>query len=117
MKNLKKPELLAPAGTLEKLKTALTYGADSVYLGALDFSLRTAASSFSYSEIEKGIEYAHLNKKKVYLALNINAKDSNIKKISSSIKKINILNPDGIIISDAGIFSILKNETNIKLHI
>ena len=66
-----KPELLAPAGDLERLKWAIDYGADAVYLGGKEYSLRSNAKNFSLSEIKKGVEYAHKRGKKVYVTVNI----------------------------------------------
>ena len=62
-----KPELLAPGGSLEKLKIAIMYGADAVYIGGEAFSLRVAAENFSYEDMKEGIEFAHKRGKKVYL--------------------------------------------------
>ena len=64
-------ELLAPAGNLSKLKTAIIFGADAVYIGGEEFSLRTAADNFTYEEMKEGIEFAHARGKKVYVAVNI----------------------------------------------
>ena len=68
---MKKPELLAPAGDLEKLKMAITYGADAVYLGGEKFGLRKASKNFTIDEIKEGIEFAHDRGKKVYVTMNI----------------------------------------------
>ena len=68
---MKKPELLAPGGSLEKLITAVDYGADAVYIGGEAFSLRVAAENFTYDEMLEGIKYAHERGKKVYLTANI----------------------------------------------
>ena len=67
---MNKPELLAPGGSLSKLKTAIEYGADAVYIGGEAFSLRTAAENFTVDEIKEGIEFAHARGKKVYLTAN-----------------------------------------------
>ena len=64
---MKKPELLAPGGSLEKLKTAIMYGADAVYIGGEAFSLRVAAENFTFEEMKEGVEFAHSLGKKVYL--------------------------------------------------
>ena len=64
---MKKPELLAPGGSLEKLKTAIDYGADAVYIGGEMFSLRVAEENFSKEDMQEGIKYAHDRGKKVYL--------------------------------------------------
>ncbi len=71
-----KPELLAPAGSLSKLKTAFYFGADAVYLGGKNFSLRTFADNFTEEELVEGIAYAHARGKKVYVCANIFAKNA-----------------------------------------
>ena len=68
---MKKVELLAPAGNLEKLKVALTYGADAVFIGGKEFSLRSKASNFSLEEIKEGCEFAHRLGKKIHVTCNI----------------------------------------------
>ena len=68
---MKKPELLAPGGSLEKLKIAIKYGADAVYIGGEAYSLRAAAENFSIEDMKRGLEFAHKQDKKVYLTANI----------------------------------------------
>ena len=68
---MKKPELLAPAGNLEKLKTAVLYGADAVYLSGLNYGLRAFADNFTYEELEEAIKFAHAYNVKVYITVNI----------------------------------------------
>jgi putative protease len=68
---MKTPELLAPAGNYEKLKTALHYGADAVYMGLSDFSLRAKADNFTFDELEKAAHLIHLKGKKIYVTINI----------------------------------------------
>ncbi|HPP36653.1 MAG TPA: U32 family peptidase, partial [Clostridiales bacterium] len=68
---MKRPELLAPAGNLEKLKMAVAYGADAVYLGGEEYGLRAAAGNFSDDELDEGIAFAHAHGRKVYLTMNI----------------------------------------------
>ena len=90
---MKKPELLAPAGDLIKLKTAIDYGADAVYIGGKAFSLRVASNNFSYEDMKEGISYAHKRGKKVYVAINIIAhnKDFENLKDKESFRYIFIL--------------------------
>lgn len=78
---IKKPELVAPAGDLEKLKVAVVYGADSVYIGGKEFGLRKYAGNFDFEEMKEGIEFAHKHGKKVYLTANIFARNEDIKKV------------------------------------
>jgi putative protease len=108
------PELLLPAGTLQNLKTAFLYGADAVYcampsLGCNSLSLRSK-SAFSVEEADEGIKFAHSLGKRVYLALNLYAHNSDLENISGAITLLKDLKPDGIIISDSGIFSLIKKE-------
>ncbi|MDR3195576.1 MAG: U32 family peptidase C-terminal domain-containing protein [Endomicrobium sp.] len=113
----KKPELLLPAGSLTRLKTAFLYGADAVYAGISEMSLR-AKSKFPLEEMEEGISFAHNLGKKVYLTLNLFSHNKDISKLEDFAKTIKILNPDGIIISDPGIFQYIKKEIpNIPIHI
>jgi putative protease len=113
----KKPELLLPAGSLTRLKTAFLYGADAVYAGIPEMSLR-AKSKFPLEEMEEGVSFAHNIGKKVYLTLNLFSHNKDIVRLENFAKTIKLLNPDGIIISDPGIFQYIKKEVpNIPLHI
>lgn len=103
-----KPELLAPAGNLEKLKTALAHGADAVYCGLPDFSLRTRVNDFSLEDIKEGIVYAHALGKKVYITLNIIARNNHLAKLKSHVRKLKTLKPDAIFIADPGVLEIVK---------
>ncbi len=77
----KKPELVAPAGSMDKLKTAIEYGADAVYAGGKDFNLRNASANFTLDEIGFAVDYVHKRDKKLYIALNIFAHNCHITKI------------------------------------
>ena len=70
-KILKKPEVLAPAGTLEKLKTAILYGADAVFLGGEAYGLRSRAGNFDFAEMKEAVDFAHAHNAKVYIAANM----------------------------------------------
>ena len=110
-------ELLMPAGSLEKLKTAILYGADAVYLGTPDMSLRTQ-SSFTLEDVLEGIAYAHDHGKKVYLTLNLFSHNSDIDKLPIFIDTVRKLQPDGLIIADPGVFQFVKQEApELELHI
>ena len=114
----KKIELLAPAGSLEKMKYAFHYGADAVYLGIPDFSLRVRINKFTQADIKKAVEYAHNLKKKVYVTLNIYAHNYHLAKIEKYLKSLNKLNVDGVIVSDPGIINLVKKylpKTEIHL--
>lgn len=109
-KKLKKPELLAPAGNLEKMKTAFAFGADAVYAGIPDFSLRVRINDFTITSLGKAIKYAHKIDKKVYVTVNIFAHNKHIEKLPSHIKKLKKIKPDGIFISDPGVIAVIKKS-------
>lgn len=114
---MKKPELLAPAGSLEKAKTAYLYGADAVYMGTSKLSLRSRVK-VDDNELIDTIKYAHSINKKVYAALNIYARDCMYEEIEKQIKILKQSNVDGFIISDGGIVDIAKQiAPEIPIHI
>ena len=104
---MKKPELLAPAGSFEKAKIAYLYGADAVYCGTSSLSLRTRAD-MQQEDLEKTIQYAHQIGKKVYVTINIFAWDETYEEIIDMAKKLEVLKPDGIIAADVGVIETLK---------
>ncbi|WP_196594934.1 peptidase U32 family protein [Pectinatus sottacetonis] len=113
-----KVELLAPAGNLEKLKFAIIYGADAVYLGGKRFGLRTYGGNFSLKEMEEGILFAHSRKKKVYVTVNIFAHNKDLEGLADYVLKLEALKVDGILVSDLGIFSIVKTTApGLPVHI
>ncbi|KJR41289.1 peptidase, U32 family [Candidatus Magnetoovum chiemensis] len=113
-----KPELLAPAGDFEKLKTALHYGADAVYLGSAAFSLRAMAGNFTSDEIKNAVEYTHNVKKKVYVTINIFPHNKDLTAIKEHIEELKELKPDGFIISDIGVISLAKEiAPEIPIHV
>ena len=105
---MKKPELLAPAGDLEKLKIAVKYGADAVYFGGEAFSLRAGAGNLTYAEMEEGITFAHERNVKCYLTINIFAHNRDIEPLTEYLKKISRLDIDAFIVSDPGIISMIQ---------
>ncbi len=110
-------ELLMPAGSLEKLKIAVLYGADAVYLGTPDMSLRTK-SSFTLEEVVEGVKFAHSHGKRVYLTLNLFSHNKDIPKLPLFIETIKAIKPDGVIIADPGVFQYVKdNAPELELHI
>lgn len=114
---IKKPELLAPAGDLERLKVALLYGADAVYIGGVLFGLRANASNFTIKEIEEGVLFAHNLNKKVYVTVNIAFHSKELKQVLEYLKELDRIKVDAIIISDPSIISIVKNNTNLEVHL
>ena len=116
--NLKKPELLAPGGSLEKLKTAIDYGADAVYIGGEAFSLRVAAENFSYEDMKEGLRYAHELGKKVYLTANIIAHNRDLPKFRKYIEEIRDLGFDAVLIADLGLFKMMREiAPEIPIHV
>lgn len=114
---MKKPELLAPAGSFEKAKIAFMYGADAVYAGTSSLSLRTRAE-MEDSDLANTIKYAHNIGKKVYTAINIYAWDENYDEIKKQAKMLNELKVDGIIVADGGIVEIIKEYApDVEIHI
>ena len=114
---MKKPELLAPAGSFEKAKIAFLYGADAIYCGTASLSLRSRAE-VDDNDLEKTIIYAHEIGKKVYAAINIYAFDENYEEIRKQARMLNKLKVDGIILSDGGVLETIKEEApDVDIHI
>jgi putative protease len=115
---MNKIELLAPAGSLEKLKTSILFGADAVYCGGLNFGLRAGADNFSVEELKEGIEFAHQRDKKVYMTLNMIPHNEELAQLPEYIEEIRGLNLDALIISDPGVFAFVKKEMpEMEIHI
>ncbi|WP_456437517.1 U32 family peptidase C-terminal domain-containing protein [Desulfurobacterium sp.] len=110
-------ELLSPAGTLEKLKVAVDFGADAVYAGVKQFSLRERAGNFTIEELYEGIRYAHSKDKKVYITLNAFLRNNELETFKKTVDAVAKLNPDGFIVADIGALSIIRSRTNIPIHI
>jgi len=109
-------ELLAPAGDLERLKIALYYGADAVYIGGQNFSLRANAKNFSNEEIKEAVNYAHNLNKKVYVAINIVFHDEDFEGLEDYLLKLDSYGVDGIIVSDISVMNLWK-KLNLKLEL
>jgi len=115
---LQKPELLAPAGDLEKLKMAIIYGADAVYLGGEQFGLRKASKNFTNDEIEEGIKFAHERGKKVYVTMNIIPHNDDLIGLEEYSEKLYNMGVDGVIVSDPGIFSVINRTVpQLPIHL
>ena len=112
-----KPELLAPAGDLERLKIACLYGADAVYLGGSLFGLRANAVNFTIEEIKEGVEFAHKLNKKVYVTVNIVLHNKEVKFLIDYLKQLDKIKVDAIIISDLTVLELAKKHTNLEVHI
>ncbi|MEC7963249.1 MAG: U32 family peptidase, partial [Pseudomonadota bacterium] len=114
---MRRSELLMPAGNLRKLKMAVLYGADAVYLGTPDMSLRTK-SQFSLEEVIEGVAFCHAHGKRAYLTLNLFSHNKDVPKLDEYIETIRKVQPDGLIIADPGVFTYVKKHApEIPLHI
>lgn len=115
---MKKIELLAPAGDLEKLKMAILYGADAIYLGGEAFGLRKASKNFSIDQIAEGINYAHDRGKRVYVTLNIVPHNDDLVGLEEYVVSLYNIKVDAVIVSDPGMFSIIKRTIpEMEIHI
>lgn len=115
---MKKVELLAPAGNLEKLKYAIAYGADAVYCGVPDFSLRVRINNFTEESLREAAEYAHKHKKKIYITLNIYAHNAHLEEIKKHLKFLQTLQIDGMVVADPGIIMLVKKYLpKIEIHL
>ncbi len=113
----KRSELLMPAGNLRKLKMAVLYGADAIYLGTPDMSLRTK-SQFSLEDVVEGVKFCHKHGKRAYLTLNLFSHNKDVPKLDEYIKTVREVKPDGLIIADPGIFAYVKEKApELSLHI
>lgn len=117
MDNKKKPELLAPAGDLERLKIALLYGADAVYVGGNLFSLRANAVNFSLEELREAVKFAHNLSKKIYVTVNIALHNTESEIIIDYLKELDKINVDAIIVSDPYIISLARIHTSLEIHL
>ncbi len=100
----RKVELLAPAGSFEKLEIAIHYGADAVYLSGKNFSLRNFSGNFTRDELETAIQLAHSNRVKVYVACNLFSRNHDQEALFQYLRQLGNINPDALIISDPGVF-------------
>lgn len=115
---MKKVELLSPAGSIERLKIALLYGADAVYIGGRDYSLRANAKNFSLDEINEACEYAHKLNKRVYVTVNIVFHNEDIEGLVDYLKELEKCQVDAVIISDPLVINIIhENKIKIPIHI
>jgi len=115
---IRKPELLAPAGNLEKMKMALLYGADAVYLGGKAFGLRAFGGNFSREELQEGIAFAHGLGKKVYVTVNIFPHNEDLKPLPEYLEFLARAGADAILVADIGVFMIAKKVVpELEIHI
>lgn len=115
---MNKPEILAPAGNLEKLKTAILFGADAVYLGGSKLNLRAFADNFTDEELVEGIEFAHNRGKRVYVTVNVFPHNEDLEGLELYLKDLENMKVDAIIVSDPGIImTALEVAPNLEIHL
>jgi len=114
---MKKPELLAPAGDLEKLKIALMYGADAVFIGGKAFSLRARASNFGLDDIKEAVNFAHTHGKKVYVTVNIYPHEEDLEGLIDYLKALEARDVDAIIVASHAVMRAAKRHTALEVHI
>jgi len=118
MQSKQKPELLAPAGDLEKLKIAVLYGADAVYIGGEAYSLRAKAKNFDAEKMREGIEFAHAHGAKVYVTANIFAHNEDFEGMGEYFREIYELGADAVLISDLGVFAMAREAApDLEIHV
>lgn len=114
---MKKPELLAPAGTLEKLKIAIMYGADAVFIGGKAYSLRARASNFGLKEIEEAVKFAHAHGSKVYVTTNVIPHTDDLDGLVDYLKALEARNVDAIICASTSVVDLARKHTNLEIHL
>ncbi len=115
---MEKIELLAPAGNFSKLKTAIYYGADAVYVGGKKFSLRAFSDNFNDEELKQATDFVHENGKKIYVTVNIYAKNKDLNEATEYFKHLENIGVDGAIVSDPGLIAIAKRVApKLPLHL
>lgn len=113
-----RPELLSPAGDFEKLKAAVRYGADAVYLAGTSFGMRTAAGNFDTDELERAVAFAHGANVKVYVTVNIMPRDREYPELEGFIRRLDAIGADAVIVSDIGVMSLVKRVApSLEIHI
>ncbi len=116
--NKRRPELLSPAGDPEKLRYAVAYGADAVYLGGDSFSLRAASKNFSLEEIGEAVRCCRERGKKVYVAVNVFPREDELAPLKDYLARLNEIGPDALLVADPGVFSLARAYApDLPLHI
>ena len=115
---MKKIELLAPAGTMEKMKMALLYGADAVYLAGKVFGLRAYGGNFTKEEMKEAVRYAHGMGKKVYVTVNIIPRNEDLEGLDDYLRYLEEIHVDAALISDLGVFSLAREVApTLPIHV
>ena len=112
-----KPELLAPAGDLERLKIAILYGADAVYVGGPSLGLRANAINFTFDELKEGCSFAHLHNARVHVTVNIALHNKEIEQVKNYLIKLEEIGVDAIIVSDPAIIKLALENTKLEIHL
>lgn len=110
-------ELLAPAGTLEKLKFAIIYGADAVYTATNRYGLRAKAGNLSLDELAEAVEFCHSRGKKIYVTVNIFAHNEHLEGLPEYARQLEATGIDAVIVADPGVFQVIKEESNLAIHV
>lgn len=114
----KRIELLAPAGDMEKLKTAIHFGADAVYVAGKNYGLRAMSANFTNEELEQAVKMVHKLGKKIYVTLNIYAKEADFNGLAEYVRYLESIDVDAVLVSDLGIFEIVKQTApKLQIHI
>lgn len=111
------PELLSPAGSLEKLKVSVLYGANAVYLGGQKFGLRQASDNFTAEELAEGVEFAHSRGALVYVVLNSFLHDKDLTELPEFLNLLEELKVDAVIVSDLGVITEIQKHSNLVVHL
>ena len=111
------PEILSPAGSLDKLKVAVLYGANAVYVGGQKFGLRTAAENFTTDELKEGVAFAHERGAKVYVVLNSFLHDKDLVELPEFVEFLDSIKVDAVIVSDLGVIRTVRKHSSIDIHI
>lgn len=109
-------ELLAPSGDIERLKTAIKYGADAVYVGGMEFGLRKGAINFTNDDLKESVQLVHKHNKKIYVTMNIIPHDNDLEGLDDYIKFLDSINVDAVIVSDPGILYRVKELSDLEIH-
>ena len=114
----KKPELLAPAGNMEKLKMAILYGADAVYLGGEAYGLRAQGGNFSKQELAEAARFVHERGKKIYVTVNVYPHNAELAALPDYLRYLQAIGADAILVSDLGVFSVARETVpELSVHI
>jgi putative protease len=116
--DLKKPELLAPAGNMEKLEIAFLYGADAVYLAGEKFGMRARGVNFNEEELARAVELAHVLKRKIYITVNTMPRNAELEYLTEYLVFLRTVKPDALIVSDLGVWRLAREHApDIPLHV